>query len=309
MLCNTGGVTIKATAGDADADWQEATRDAMRALIGEKETAGLLDRVLPIIPAGYDELNWPNSAAIDLPIVDRLGAATDASATELETAMLHFVEAADNEWRFRVYHAGSAVPIADLLPLLDHLGFRAIDERAFHFELGPRGVWLHDVGVQVPESVSLTEQARAEVQRAFVAEFNETVEVDGLNRLVLLAGLSAREVEILRAYSRYLRQIGFPFSQQYIETTLGRHAEIAAGLVRLFSARFTPQTSETRDESQAIAARGEIAEALDAVPTLDDDRTLRALLALIEATVRTNAFRPGPNAGYRDVIAFKFDPA
>ena len=31
------------------------------------------------------------------------------------------------------------------------------------------------------------------------------------------------------------------------------------------------------------------------------------MLALIEATVRTNAFRPGPNAGYRDVIAFKFD--
>jgi len=297
-------VTIKGEPGDTAADWVAATRSEMNALTGAAETARVLDRVLPVIPAGYDELNWPTSAAIDLPIVDRL--ANDKSSIAVETAMLHFVEAPTNEWRFRVYHAGAAVPIADLLPLLDHLGFRAIDERAFSFQLG-RGVWLHDVGVQVPESVTLTDEARAEVQRAFVAEFTNTVEVDGLNRLVLLAGLTAREVEILRAYSRYLRQIGFPFSQQYVEATLGRHAEIAAGLVRYFSARFTPQAASTRDETAAIAARAAIAEALDEVPTLDDDRTLRALLALIEATVRTNAFRPGPNSGYRDVIAFKFD--
>jgi glutamate dehydrogenase len=317
-LCNTGGVTIKAKPGDMAADWTAATREEMVALIGESETDRVLDRVLPVIPAGYDELNWPNSAAVDLPIIDRLAAADDSAGKStgestgkltaaIETAMLHFVQAVENEWRFRVYHAGSALPIADLLPLLDHLGFRAIDERAFHFQLGRHGVWLHDVGVQVPESVALTDEARAEVQRAFVAEFTSTVEVDGLNRLVLLAGLTAREVEILRAYARYLRQIGFPFSQQYIEATLGRHAGIAAALVQLFRARFTPQAAAPIDEAPAAAARAAIGEALDAVPTLDDDRTLRALLALIEATVRTNAFRPGPNAGHRDVIAFKFD--
>jgi len=319
-------VTSRTTAGDADIKWVSATREAMTARIGAKEADRVLDRVLPMIPAGYDELNWPNSASIDLPIIDRLGAAGLETAgmetagmetagmetagmetAGMETAMLRFEEASENEWRFRVYHVGSAMPIADLLPLLDHLGFRAIDERAFHFQLGSRGVWLHDVGVQVPESVALTDEARAEVQRAFKAEFTNTVELDGLNRLVLLAGLTAREVEIVRAYSRYLRQIGFPFSQQYIEATLGRHATIAAGLVRLFSARFDPQGSPIEDETAAVAARTAIAEALDAVPTLDDDRTLRALLALIEATVRTNAFRPGSNAGYRDVIAFKFD--
>ena len=61
VLCNTGGVTIKATPGDADVDWAAATRDAMVALIGEKETTRVLDRVLPVIPAGYDELNWPTT--------------------------------------------------------------------------------------------------------------------------------------------------------------------------------------------------------------------------------------------------------
>ena len=271
--------------------------------MGEAQATALLDRLLPVAPAGYDELNWPNSAAIDLPIID--GLASGSADLGVETAMLHFTEASSTEWRFRVYHSGSAIPIADLLPLLDQLGFRAIDERAFNFRLGERSVWLHDVGVQLPDDIDLTPAARAEVQRAFIAEFRNTVEVDGLNRLVLRAGLTARQVELLRAYSRYLRQIGFPFSQQYIETTLVRHAGVAAQLVALFTARFTPDSGDRTAE--ANVARAGIVEALDAVPSLDDDRTLRALLALIEATVRTNAFRPGANAGYRDVIAFKFD--
>ncbi len=296
-------MSIQGTVGQVAADWAAATRETLVAQMGEASAAGLLDRLLPVVPAGYDELNWPNSAAIDLPIVDRL-ASSDA-ADSVETAMLHFAEAGSTEWRFRVYHAGSAIPIADLLPLLDHLGFRAIDERAFKFQFGERSVWLHDVGVQIPDDVELTPAAQAEVQRAFVAEFDNTVEVDGLNRLVLRAGLTARQVELLRAYTRYLRQIGFPFSQQYIETTLVRHATIASQLVQFFTARFTPDSGDRTAE--ANVARAGIIEALDGVPSLDDDRTLRALLALIEATVRTNAFRPGPNAGYRDVIAFKFD--
>ena len=296
-------MSIQGTVGQAAADWVAATRAALIAEVGEAAATALLDQLLPVLPAGYDELNWPNGAAIDLPIVGRVAAADAGDA--VETAMMHFTEAAADEWRFRVYHGGSAVPIADLLPLLDHLGFRAIDERAFSFQFGDRSVWVHDVGVQVPAGIELTPDARREVQRAFVAEFNNTVEVDGLNRLVLRAGLTARQVELLRAYSRYLRQTGFPFSQQYIEATLARHAALAAQLVQLFTARFTPDGVDRT--TQVDDARAAIVEALDAVPSLDDDRTLRALLALIDATVRTNAFRPGPNAGHREVIAFKFD--
>jgi glutamate dehydrogenase len=298
-------VSVQGTAGQAGGEWVAATREALSAAVGEAAGA-LLDRLQPVIPAGYDELNWPNSAAIDLPIVDRLVGALRAGQPlpAAETAMMHFTEAGPHQWRFRVYHGGSAVPIADLLPLLDQLGFRAIDERAFQFDFGDHCVWLHDVGVEVPDDVELSETARAEVQRAFVAEFANTVEVDGLNRLVLRAGLTARQVEVLRAYTRYLRQIGFPFSQQYIETTLQRHAGIAAQLVELFTQRFTPDGGAHFDET---ACRAGILRALDDVPSLDDDRTLRAFLALIDATVRTNAFRPGPNGGFRDVLAFKFD--
>ncbi|MEY4338348.1 MAG: hypothetical protein RLZ14_198, partial [Actinomycetota bacterium] len=301
-------MSIERASGEVADQWLAATRAGLEAEVGA--AAGpLLERVLPAMPAGYDELNWPNSAVVDLPIIDRLAGVPAGAppADVVATALTHFTEAPAHQWRFRVYHAGSALALADLLPLLDQLGFRAIDERAFHFALGEQGVWLHDVGVEVPEGVEFEADARAEVQRAFLAEFTDAVEVDGFNRLVLLAGLTARQVEVLRAYSRYLRQIGFPFSQQYIEATLARHAGIAAQLVHLFQVRFHPGLADDR-----VAAIRDVREplmaALEAVPSLDDDRTLRSLLALIEATVRTNAYRPGADGlDHRDVIAFKFD--
>ncbi len=269
--------------------------DAVRASLGAR--AELVARLEPAIPAGYDELNDPSIAALDFVNIDALATGT----AELTTYLL---QRSDGSWRFRIYRRGESIPLADMLPLLDQLGLRALDERAFGFGFEGATVWLHDVGVSVPAEVQLTDAIKAEVQRCFLAEFTGAVEVDGLNRLVLLAGLTARQIEILRGYSRYLRQIGFPFSQQYIEATLARHASISRLLAALFAARFTP--GEGGADSGADA-RAEIIEALDAVPSLDDDRTVRSLLALIDATVRTNAFRSSDDGGYRPVLSFKFD--
>ncbi len=272
--------------------------DAVRACLGAR--AALVDRLEPAMPAGYDELNDPPIAALDFV---NIGALADGTG-EITTDLLQRV---DGSWRFRIYRRGESIPLADMLPLLDQLGLRALDERAFGFGFESVTVWLHDVGVAVPPGVELTALSKDEVQRCFVDEFKGTIEVDGLNRLVLLAGMSARQIEFLRAYSRYLRQIGFPFSQQYIDATLARHSSISRLLTALFAARFDP-TSPAGPTAEADL-HAEIIEALDAVPSLDDDRTLRSLLALIDATVRTNAFRPSADGGHRPVIAYKFDTA
>ncbi|MEO5723412.1 MAG: NAD-glutamate dehydrogenase domain-containing protein [Ilumatobacteraceae bacterium] len=299
---STGSAT--GVMGDVGDEWLTATRELLTEQVGLTRAATLIDTYRQLLPAGYDELNWPSTAAVDLVAVDDLR----HTGVDLTTEMLQFADAPQGEWRFRVYHRNDKVPLADILPLLDHLGFRALDERAFVFVFGgTEAVWLHDIGVSVSEPALLTVAVRAEVQRTFAAEFAGAVEVDGLNRLVLLGGLSAREVEVLRAYSRYLRQIGFPFGRQYIEATLCRHSSISRLLVDLFAQRFDPSH---QDSSAGLddASHQAIAAALDAVPSLDDDRTLRAILTLIEATVRTNAFRPGPDGvGHRPVLAFKFD--
>ena len=87
---------------------------------------------------------------------------------------------------------------------------------------------------------SWTSQRWSDLQRAFTALVLGDVEGDGFNRLVLAAGLTAREVAVVRAYGKYLRQIGFSFSQPYIEATLQSHPRVVADLIALFHARFDP---------------------------------------------------------------------
>ena len=71
-------MSIQGSAGEVAADWAAAVREALAAAIGAAPAEELLARLLPVVPAGYDELNWPNSAVIDLPIIDAL-ARLDAS--------------------------------------------------------------------------------------------------------------------------------------------------------------------------------------------------------------------------------------
>ncbi|MFX8176219.1 hypothetical protein ABTL07_19330, partial [Acinetobacter baumannii] len=88
-------------------------------------------------------------------------------------------------------------------------------------------------------------------------------------------GLTWREVRILRAYARYIRQIGSTFSNAYMESALTGNPSIARALVRLFLVRFDPSLNEAERTRDADKLRAQIAEALEEVPNLDEDRILR----------------------------------
>ncbi|MEM8621492.1 MAG: NAD-glutamate dehydrogenase domain-containing protein, partial [Actinomycetota bacterium] len=127
---------------------------------------------------------------------------------------------------------------------------------------------------------------------------------DGLNRLILAAGMSRRDVAVLRLYHRYLRQAAFAFSPAYIERAVIANPAIAADLTALFRARFDPAVLGDRTDAQQ-QVRTSLLGRLEAVPSLDHDRILRAFLTLIDATVRTNVFVvPVP-----DDLAVKLKPA
>ena len=131
-----------------------------------------------------------------------------------------------------------------------------------------------------------------------------TLENDGLNRLVLGAGLAWREVAVLRAYAKYLRQAGIPFSQDYMERALVAYPAIARGTVELFKARFDPALGEAQSAERTTrleAIEKTIAEALEGVATLDEDRILRRFLNAVRCSLRTNYWLD------KEWISFKVD--
>ena len=271
--------------------WPDRLRAALVARVGEEDGRELFERVGSHAPAAYRAAVAPERADHDV----RRIASLLASDAELTTSLARDADAPPGEWRFRVYRRGAPAALSELLPLLDHLGLQALDERPYTFELTDERVFVYDIGVRMPAGIDLDDRRRTAVQDAFAELVAGTVESDGFNRLVLGAGLTAREVTVVRAYGKYLRQIGFAFSQAYIEDTIASHPRLVADLVALFHTRFDPATFEgaAGDDRAAAASivRARIVEALDAIPSLDDDRICRVFLTLIDATVRTNYYR------------------
>ncbi|MEY9771325.1 glutamate dehydrogenase [Sinorhizobium fredii] len=214
----------------------------------------------------------------------------------------------------KIFHADTPVSLSRRVPLLENLGFRVISEQTHDIGVRapgqePREVVLHDMELIHRDGHTLNlAKTGAALEEAFLAAWNGTIEDDNFNRLVLLAGLTAREVTVLRAYSRYLRQAGITYSQGYIAETLNKYPAIAADIFRLFSTRLDPKIDAKARAKKTGALLATIEEALSAVPSLDEDRILRRYVNVIQSTLRTNYFQKDAEGRPRPVLAFKLDP-
>ncbi len=299
--------------------WDDKLRSALIEAVGEQHAARLADRFVAHLPTGYTSLTSPSLAVRDLRTIERMFADGETTATDFVSSdgQADVRRAGErrsetrraDERRFRIYRRNGPVTLAELLPMLDQLGLQAVDERPFSLQLGDDTVSIYDVGVRFGRGAVASDEVLAEVQSTFRELLSGAVEGDGFNRLVLAAGLTAREVEIIRAYGKYLRQTSFPFSQSYIETTLVKYPAVATLLSHLFASRFDPGVDPDQRDGMVDMIWAELEQRLEAIPSLDEDRICRTLGELIKATLRTNAFRPGVDGAKRDVIALKFDPA
>ncbi|PPK69008.1 NAD-glutamate dehydrogenase [Actinokineospora auranticolor] len=224
-------------------------------------------------------------------------------------------EATPGERRFKLYLTGEGVTLSQVLPVLQNMGVEVVDERPYELrrEDGERW-WIYDFGLRIDPSVlegrtaEELDRLKVDFQEAFAAIWRGDAEPDRFNALVLRGGLTWRQAVVLRAYSRYLRQAGTPYSQEYIEDAVLAHTGIATALVRLFEVGYDPALSEETRHSQAGTRIAEISELIDGVTSLDEDRILRSLLTVIRATLRTNYYVRDADGALRPYLAVKLEP-
>ncbi|MEJ1977874.1 MAG: hypothetical protein WDN49_18960 [Acetobacteraceae bacterium] len=138
------------------------------------------------------------------------------------------------ELRLKTFHLDEPVVLSDVLPMLENLGLRVINE--IPFEVTPRdavaSIWIQEFQVlpRAPDAFDI-EAVKPRFEEAFREVWTGRSESDGFNRLVLTAGLSAREVTVLRTYCKVIRQAGSSFSQDYMEDTASAHPHLAQQLV------------------------------------------------------------------------------
>jgi glutamate dehydrogenase len=283
--------------------WDDELKDALIEALGEGRGNTLFRAFGGAFPASYREDFPARSAVPDIEMMDRL---TDAEP--LGMALYRPLEAAPNAMRFKLFRSGVAIPLSESLPMLERMGMKVLDERPYSVAReGRPPVWIHDLGLLSATPETEIDALRPLFEDAFARVFRGEIENDDFNRLVVAARLPAAEITVLRAYARYLQQIGFALSQTFIQGTLANHPEIAAFLVALFKIRFDPAAAGGADVRHEECVRA-IEQSLEAVDNLSEDRVLRQYLALILATTRTNYWRRSADGSPKRFLSFKFDP-
>ncbi len=277
--------------------WTDRLHQAAATAFGEEAARTRLRR-FQSFPIAYQARTDAAQAVADL---ERIEAVSAGSPLEVS---LHPVPDARLP-ALRVYRAKEPVALSDVLPMLENLGLRVVAEEPFRIDgADSTAVWIHEFQLSgIALLTSASPAIRARFEAALVEVWTARVENDGFNRLVLAAGLSARQVTVLRLYAKFLRQAGTTFSQAYMEDALSGHPEIARRLVQLFEMRFDPES--TGSSLAAVAEIQAIDHALDAVGSLDEDRILRTFLTLILRTVRTNYYKKSPSGGAKPYLAVK----
>jgi len=285
--------------------WQDDLADALLDAFGEEQGNRLLQHYADSFPPGYRDDYAARTAVRDIELIERV-----QGSERLAMNLYRPIEAGPRAFRFKVYRAGMPIALSRSLPMLEHLGVRVDEERPYLIEaLDATPAWIHDFGLEVVDDAEFDiERVKDLFEDAFEQVWTGAIESDDFNRLVLRAQLSAREVTILRAYAKYLRQVGSTFSDAYIERAVTGNPAIARMLVELFVARFDPSLAGTRGTRVENLLKT-IDSALDQVPNLDEDRILRQFLGVIKATQRTNYYVFDADGKPKPYLSFKFNPA
>ncbi|WP_103501360.1 NAD-glutamate dehydrogenase [Streptomyces sp. SM14] len=310
---------IETRLAEASRSWTDGFTEALLAECGEEQAAEVGRRFHNAFPEGYKADFPPRAAVADLQYVLELDQPGDAPAGTGVTAdsdhafalsLYEPVSAAPGERRLKIYRTGAPVSLSAVLPVLHCLGVEVVDERPY--ELRPTDgstAWIYDFGLRIPEHLAsgLTSDTRERFQDAFSAAWTGAAENDGINALVLAAGLTWRQSMVLRAYAKYLWQAGARFSRENMEETLRKNVHTTRLLVSLFEARLNPER-QTAGRELTDGILEELDGALDQVSNLDEDRILRAFRTVINATLRCNYFQTDDDGAPRPYLSMKLDP-
>ncbi len=287
--------------------WQDGLRDALNQTNGHDRSQVLFDRYEHAFSIGYREAYSPDIAVADIALIEALSPARPIGIDfHRQLHGLHEAVA------LKVWSYNNPIPLSDRVPVLENMGFRVVDERTFAVaprRAGASGTWLHDMVLERADGEAIDlDKSSGNLEDCFVAVMSGRAENDGYNALVLEADLAWRQVALVRAISRFLRQIRVPFSQDYMWETLNKHGAIAAKIVATFYARFDPDRGGTLEQRQEREdhLRADIEAALQDVESLDEDRILRHFVNAIRAARRTNYFQAGVDGQPKAQIAIKY---
>ena len=282
--------------------WVEEMHQQLVEVHGEEAGNLLFNRYRTAFPVAYREEFAVRNAVLDVQLLESVSA-----SNPLAMKLYRPFHRGNLAFNLKLFREGEPMSLSASLPILENMGVKVRDEHPYRVEREDgSAVWISDFGLDVGaffEQMS-SEAVQKDFQELLSQVFAKRCENDGFNRLALIAGLDWREISLVRALAKYLRQGGLTFSQNYLEQCVANYPEITRRLVALFVARLDPVNA---DDARADALLAEVKELLDNVANLDEDRILNGFLAVILATRRTNFWQKDVDGQFKSYMSFKLE--
>ncbi|MFC3533677.1 NAD-glutamate dehydrogenase [Vogesella facilis] len=280
--------------------WEEELHQQLIETHGEEKGNLLFNRYRGAFPVAYREEFAARNAVLDIQLIE------DAAEQHGLAMKLYRAFNRSHGYNLKLFRAGQPLGLSASLPILENMGVQVRDEHPYLVERNSETVWISDFGLELGAHADAMQDDA--VQKNFQAllsrVFAKDCENDGFNRLAVVAGLDWREITLVRALAKYLRQGGLTFSQAYIENCVAHYPDITRNLVKLFVARLHPSAF---DDAAAAKLQDTLKEQLDKVANLDEDRILNGFLQVILATRRTNFWQKDASGEFKSYASFKLD--
>ena len=299
---------VEAYLAEAARTWEDRLLDAVVQQKGEEGGIDLHRRYKRAFPLAYAERFTAEAALYDVAHVEEV-----LGGANLVVDLYRHRGQEQRQFHFKIIHAGAPVPLSEIMPRLENMGVKVQSEVPYEVQPGGAGeaVRIRDFSLASQGMQDDLMPVKQKFQETFIRVWNRDAEDDGFNRLVLMAELEWHEVVVLRAYCKYIRQIGLPLSEAYIQQTLVNNPSITRMLIQLFQNNFDPAlgaaTRMSGRHAAGIGIRSQIEDALNEVTNPDEDRILRLYVTLIESTLRTNYYRRDEKGNRAPYLSFKLN--
>lgn len=288
---------IETQVAQAARRWQDELYNQLRQHAGEERGVRLYGYYQNAFPASYCADFNARLAVYDIEKLEK-----SLATSQLQLLITPASIADPCHYRLRLYYP-TPIELSDSLPILDNMGVRIAEERPYtlHFPDNRLG-WISEVGIRIPAERTLdNDLLRQNFQEGVIATFSGYAENDSFNRLILFAGLTWRETMLVRAYVRYIKQLGINYGQGIASDHLAKHAAVVQMMVHFILARHTPNADNS---IQTAELEKDISQAIAQIYNLDEERILSGLWAAIKATVRINYFQTEQEQP-KEYISFK----
>ncbi|MFC0254112.1 NAD-glutamate dehydrogenase domain-containing protein [Massilia consociata] len=250
------------------------------------------------LPVGFVTNTAPETAFRDLQAVLKNGQTGHVSVRVEPGDDANGIDAS-----IRLYSGETVPSLSRILPALQNAGIAVDREQTWSITTAD-GV-RHNVTALAVDDESGAKLVKPGIipvaEELFTALFNNEAEDGRMNGLTIEGGLSLREVQLVRAYISYWRQLGSKFSVRYMAETLRTQPALVKEFVTGFLMRFDPKLGES-ERAAGTAKLAALKAGLSSVNHADTEEIMAALVDLTLATVRTNYFQ---NSGEK--IIFKVD--